>query len=564
MVARIATVLALGVLAAPADAAQIGGLDPAFGISLVAHAPALTSVAADGGKVVASNDDGVYRFNADGSADTSFGDGGFVSVPTHGTVSTAKAPVIAVDAEHRIVRADTYTAAQHTSQDPTQALVERFLPDGRPDPGFGTDGRVLVQPSTGGLDQDDLRDVALLPDGSIMAVGTRTTDTPVCGRDIFLLRLAADGSAFPGFGTGGVVDLGVANFPGLASTPGPACGTVAESMSVGPDGKLTIAGVVERNIVGSVLVDGILFRVGQDGVVDDSFGSGGVVEFPSPNPGCPTDNSRVAVDGLGRAVVLRKYSPYPRCPTFQWAVVRFDRDGAQDAAFTPYLPTTTAVGDLIVQPDGLPLLAGALGDLPFVTRLGADGLADPTFGDGGTSVTNPAPGASSASGAAWALAWDPAGKVVVGGAEEHSDSPPGSLAYRLIAAIETPAITPPVTAPAPTQSVPSSGTPTRVAATAKPKPASTRLTAKRGVVTLVLRCPRTGACGGTAKLTTGKHKVASARYKLKPGAKQRLKLKLSRTFRRKLTKARKHTLKVTLTLKPTAGRATTSRLTIKR
>jgi uncharacterized delta-60 repeat protein len=73
--------------------------------------------------------------------------------------------------------------------------VARWLPDGTPDPAFSGDGRFTLQvggaPSTADA-------VALQPDDKIVVAG-------VAGTDLALLRLLPDGTPDPAFGTGGQV-----------------------------------------------------------------------------------------------------------------------------------------------------------------------------------------------------------------------------------------------------------------------------------------------------------------------------------------------------------------------
>jgi len=72
-------------------------------------------------------------------------------------------------------------------------VVARFLPDGAPDLSFSTDGIARV-----GLVGGIVEDVAVQPDGKIVAVGT-------AGAESFFARFRPDGARDPGFGVDGVV-----------------------------------------------------------------------------------------------------------------------------------------------------------------------------------------------------------------------------------------------------------------------------------------------------------------------------------------------------------------------
>ncbi|HEX8299160.1 MAG TPA: hypothetical protein VF594_08380, partial [Rubricoccaceae bacterium] len=72
---------------------------------------------------------------------------------------------------------------------------------GAPDPTFGTDGRVVFDPS--GTLESGASDVVALPDGRILLAGT-------IGGDAAVLRLTAAGALDPTYGAAGIrrVDLG--------------------------------------------------------------------------------------------------------------------------------------------------------------------------------------------------------------------------------------------------------------------------------------------------------------------------------------------------------------------
>ncbi|HEX5036534.1 MAG TPA: calcium-binding protein, partial [bacterium] len=78
-------------------------------------------------------------------------------------------------------------------------MVIRGLPDATPDPAFGNNG-VAVTPV--GPGEDVARDIAVLPDGKILAVGSTDLNG---GFDVAFVRYHPDGSLDGTFGTGGIV-----------------------------------------------------------------------------------------------------------------------------------------------------------------------------------------------------------------------------------------------------------------------------------------------------------------------------------------------------------------------
>ena len=82
-----------------------------------------------------------------------------------------------------------------------QWTLERFLPDGRPDPSFGDGGvREIDVGPLGGV----ARDIELLPDGRFVVVGTATDERGGFDRAAFAaMRFHPDGEPDDTFGVGG-------------------------------------------------------------------------------------------------------------------------------------------------------------------------------------------------------------------------------------------------------------------------------------------------------------------------------------------------------------------------
>lgn len=134
----------------------------------------------------------LLRFNADGSADTGFGDGGKSVVDTFYIISPYAA---ALQADGKVVVAGE---GFDDSAKRSVALAVRVGADGRADAGFGRDGLSIT-------DLPELRfgvyagHLALQPDGRILMAGGAS---PL---GLLLLRLRPDGSPDPEFGQGGRV-----------------------------------------------------------------------------------------------------------------------------------------------------------------------------------------------------------------------------------------------------------------------------------------------------------------------------------------------------------------------
>jgi uncharacterized delta-60 repeat protein len=146
----------------------------------------------------------LLRLNADGSPDVFFGTLGRVTSPMTGASSAAANDVL-VDPLGRILAGGT---ARGQADD---FALMRFTPAGTLDTTFDTDGRVLTDFDAGGTDQ--VNSLALLPDGSIFAGGTTSSN-------FALVRYTSAGALDAGFGTAGraVTDFEPGFFPGAPAT----------------------------------------------------------------------------------------------------------------------------------------------------------------------------------------------------------------------------------------------------------------------------------------------------------------------------------------------------------
>ena len=157
-----------------------------------------------------------------------------------------------------------------------------------------------------GTESDDIRALAIAPDGRIVVTGT-------AGEDIALARYTPDGKLDAGFGTGGktITDLG---FDAIAS-----------GVAVLPDGAIVIAGDTlgpTRNR------DFLLGRYRADGTPDSAFGHNGTV---TTDLGVGDDFAEnVAADSQGRIVLVGRATS---ATILDMALVRYQANGALDTSF---------------------------------------------------------------------------------------------------------------------------------------------------------------------------------------------------------------------------------------
>ncbi|MGW2205231.1 calcium-binding protein [Streptomyces sp. NPDC001774] len=381
------------VLALPGAAhAAPGDLDPGFG----GDGTVLTTaggeesgndvlVQSDGKIVVVGTDApdslgnyALVRYLADGSLDSTFGDGGKVSTD-RGFIENAEAAAVQADGKIVVVGSastDFETCCTFT--------VARYTAAGSLDTTFGDGGvRLLTafgQPAGG-------QDVAVRPDGRIVAAG-------YTGGRFAVARLLADGTPDATFDGDGVVTTD----PDPTS---PEAGGTGRSLALQSDGKVVVGGEV-----GTTRFDFMLIRYNADGSLDTGFSGDGMVRTDF---GAYESAEEVVVQGDGKIVAIGNTDA-------DAAVARYLADGSPDTTFSSDGRVTTAGGaarDGLVQSDGRILVAGrggATGGDFGLIRYNPDGALDPGFGTGGR-VTTSFDGADIAN----AVALQSDGKIVAAG-----------------------------------------------------------------------------------------------------------------------------------------------------
>ncbi len=194
----------------------------------------------------------LWRFNADGSPDTSFNGTGHVQIdgisvdPTAVDIESFRCfPALQPD------RSILVGCQQAGSAGPWK--MTRLAPDGSVDSGFGTSGYL-----TGAVNQE-LAGLALAPDGGFYI---SQEDLSGSSHGFTLLRFLSDGSVDTGFNSGNPLGVSITQTT-LTEVPLP--------LAVQPDGKI-FAGVVNGQ---TLLVERLL----ADGSPDTSFTSSGYASF---------------------------------------------------------------------------------------------------------------------------------------------------------------------------------------------------------------------------------------------------------------------------------------------
>lgn len=320
---------------------------------------------------------------ADGRRDASFGDEGIARTPVgKGAHALVRAP------DGRLLMAGctcpepVYRVGGEES--PSRLVVARFLssgdaePSGTVDRRYGDGGLTSVQV---GPAYSAARAAAVDGSGRLVMAG-------VSSRDVGLARLVPDGSPDPSFGQGGTVTTPVG---GKAE---------ANAVLVQPDGRVVAGGRKESLETFSF----VLTRYLEDGVLDPTFGNGGIVV--TDNPGYDEVQALAQLpDGrllaVGSAVVdeadfrntgllVVRYLPDGRLDT-TW--------GGDGSVVTDVRPALDGARSIAVLDDGRVVVGGVSndptgaqeGETVLVRHL-PDGALDPDFGDGGTALADLGPG----------------------------------------------------------------------------------------------------------------------------------------------------------------------------
>src|SRR5205823_3136702 len=110
-----------------------------------------------------SNDFALARYNADGSLDNDFGNGGKVITGFSGAFSSA-ATALALQSDGKIV-----VAGDSRANGSRDFALARYNPDGSLDSGFGNGGKVITDFNNGS--DDSARAIVLQADGKIVVGG---------------------------------------------------------------------------------------------------------------------------------------------------------------------------------------------------------------------------------------------------------------------------------------------------------------------------------------------------------------------------------------------------------
>ena len=269
----------------------------------------------------------IVRYNSDGSLDTSF-DGDGIRIVVVGVRSPAYA--MALQPDGKIVIAGDSTSVNGA---PISSTVVRLNSNGSPDTTFDGDGISGAQIGASG---DNIRTVAIQPDGKILIAGYASVGT----LDMAVARFNVNGSLDTSFDGDGKV-----------TTPIGISAEYIQSLAIQRDGKIVGAGA---SLTG-VTYHSALVRYNTNGSLDTSFDGDGSIVSPGgyqyKSVAIQLNNEIVAAGGAPGGFIAE--------------IVRYKANGSLDTSgsfrWSATGGVTTSInyiGGIVIQPDGKIVAAG--------------------------------------------------------------------------------------------------------------------------------------------------------------------------------------------------------------
>ncbi len=345
------------------------------------------------GKIIltgeSGNDIAIARYNEDGILDNTFGLNGKVITSNGLTINPSS---LALQQDGKIVLAGWTINNGGTNHN---IAFVRYKTNGDLDSSFGSFGKVIHDFSNYG---DGLYSVKIQPDGKIVASGYYFTNGT--NSDFLIVRLNSDGTLDGSFGNGGIVVKPVGNLADFAV-----------SLALQSNNKILIGGYSDN---GSNL-DISIVRFHSNGDIDSAFGNNGKVNLPIGNGNSGIQSICVQSDNN---IVAAGFS-YNAQINEDFTILRLDTNGVLDNTFGNGGITITEINtgaherinSIAIQFNGKIIAVGESqnsGNSIALARYETNGSLDSSFGAGGIVIT---PVGSTA----YSVAIQTDGDIVVGG-----------------------------------------------------------------------------------------------------------------------------------------------------
>jgi len=320
-------------------------------------------------------------FAQPGTPDPTFGTGGKVSLQLDGQPTNAFAVAFTQDG--------MVVVAGQTGN-PAKPFVMRFLNNGQPDAGFGTNGAVIL--SLAANETGEFRSVLVDGMGRVVAAGSKgpTGIGGIGQRDALLARFTSAGALDNSFATSGIAIANLSN--GML-------GDVVNAIALDSQGRIVACGEANLDPDNSYFANLVVARFLASGALDNGFGSGG--RFIA---------SLGSIQTRGRALVMRPDDAIMvggistvSLGNENFLVIQLNSIGALASGWADngmrevsWGSSFDRLASIALHADGSLLIAGtAVPSGPQglgLAKLSPLGSLDPSFGQGGKRYIDPGSG----------------------------------------------------------------------------------------------------------------------------------------------------------------------------
>jgi uncharacterized delta-60 repeat protein len=323
----------------------------------------------------------IWRFNADGTPDTSFnGSGVVVYDNVAGGSGDDSGNAIAIDSQDRVLVTGSTTSAGNVDM-----AIWRFKADGTPDTSLNGTGMIVHDSAALGNGYDSGNAVAIDSSGRIVVAGSSTNNAG--NKDMAIWRFNANGTTDTEF-----------SLDGIFTHNGAAGGTsddVGSAVAIDSSGRIIVAGS-SINATGNS--DMAVWRFKADGTgLDTSFSTDGIAFYNGAAGGNGDDfGNGIAIDSDSRILVVS--SSTNTLGNKDMVISRYKTDGILDPVFggdgiVVHNGAAGSNGDdsgnaVVVDSGGRILVTGSSTNIAgntdmVVWRFSAVGTIDTTFGANG-------------------------------------------------------------------------------------------------------------------------------------------------------------------------------------
>lgn len=327
------------------------------------------------------NDIVVIRYLPDGSFDQDFGIGGAMHVYPGEDFQFFSCGAMALQADGRIILAGNVSYVSEITFEYVEDIVlVRLNTNGFIDSTFGNEGIVITD---FGGDMENAHCLLVQVDGKIIVAGTSQEESPL-GSGFIITRYESNGAKDVSFGEEGFVKTFIQK------------NSIPYSGAIQPDGKIILAGVTSNSFLTG---DFAMVRYLENGTMDNSFGSGGIVQTDLQSNNFNNIPLTIVLDPDGK-ITLGGYADLTSIPHMShMGIVRYTTDGNLDESFGNNgifelaLGTKSHVTSMARQPNGKYLLSGSSNIIDstetwLLARLDHQGKLDSTFGNQGFITTD--------------------------------------------------------------------------------------------------------------------------------------------------------------------------------